>query len=130
MPDEVKKVNKASIQTSIAQFFEDVTTLDVLTLTGNISLVGDDGAMINDDGVFSWDDMFKNIAAKLKAKDVNVSVVAYTHAEWDLDSVNFVTNSDEATQPLIEAHNAAVKAAQQSRFEAVKSLGNLIGLKI
>lgn len=120
-----------TLGTKIQEFVTDVTTLDVLTLTGDITLVTD-SAYDEAAKKFNWDTMFKGIAEKLKtAAASELEVVAYTHAEWDLDSVNFVKRDLNAAQSnLVAAHNAAVESAQKSRFEAVKIIAGLVGANI
>ena len=99
MPDDTmnKTEAKTSLKKRLSSFIEDTVTLDVLTLTGTIktkvkSSVPDapaDAEKPLDE--FKWDDIFKSIAADLKTDDkaTEVSILAYTHAEWDQDSVNF-----------------------------------------
>ncbi len=124
-------IDKESIKSRIGSFFNDVATLDVLTLTGDITLVNAN-ATDGTSGEFQWDDLFKKVAEKMKASDDSkLSVVAYTHSEWDLDTVNFVTSElTDGTKDLLEAHNSAVKAAQLSRFEAMRTMAGLIRLKL
>ena len=114
-----------SLKDKIVHFINDTVTLDVLTLTGTIQLVVE--KEVDDDGnaknalEFKWDDMFQDIAAKLQANQANsgVSIVAYTHAEWDQDSVNFVAT--DADVKLVEAHGKTVGAAHEARMNALKS---------
>ena len=118
-----------TLKDRIASFVNDVTTLDVLTLSGNIELVAEQYSAA--EKKFDWDTLFTNVVAKMKATDESkLTVVAYTHAEWDMDSVNFVRQElTEGDKQLVEAHQAAVEAAQKSRFEAVKIVAGLLKVK-
>jgi hypothetical protein len=118
-----------TLKSRIRNFVNDVATLDVITLTGDITLVANQYDPVAKK--FNWDDLFSSIAAKMKAADASkLEIVAYTHAEWDLDSVNFVRKDlSDGDKDLLAAHNAAVEAAQKSRFEAVKVVAGLLGVK-
>ncbi len=115
----------------LQKFLEDVATLDVLTLSGTIALENADSNK-NDkkpEDVINWDSLFKKVTDGMKPDAANkLEVVAYTHAEWDCDSVNFVKNdASPAVQALVENHRQAVEAAHRSRYEALKFIGNVIG---
>lgn len=119
-----------TLKDKIKKFVGDVATLDVITLSGDIALVADQYNAAAKK--FDWDTLFTNIAAKMKTTGdtARLEIVAYTHAEWDLDSVNFVRKDlSEGDKDLLAAHNAAVEAAQKSRFEAVKVVASLLGVK-
>jgi hypothetical protein len=121
---------RETLESRIKKFVNDVVTLDVLTLTGDITLVADQ--FDSTKKTFDWDTLFTNIAAKMKVADASkLDVVAYTHAEWDMDSVNFVRKElSVGDKTLIESHHAAVEAAQKSRFEAVRIVAGLLGAKL
>ena len=112
-----------SLKQKIVDFVKDTVTLDVLTLTGTVEMqpeeITDSGNSSNSTNKFKWDDIFKNVAEKLKTKDSGVSIVAYTHAEWDMDSVNFVASNPDSK--LAEAHSKIVASAHEARMNAVKS---------
>jgi len=120
--------SKAEAQNSLKQrivdFINDTATLDVITLSGSIELVTDKDAASDDQKdkeMFNWDNIFKKVQTGMQSKDDNtVSIVAYTHAEWDQDSVNYVAK--DADVKLVEAHGKTVAAAHESRLNAVKSV--------
>lgn len=118
-----------TLKNRIKEFVRDTVTLDVLTLTGDISLIADQYDSAKKE--FDWDKVFATAAAKMKvAGESKIEIVAYTHAEWDLDTVNFVRKElSEGDKDLLAAHNAAVESAQRSRFEAVKVVSGLLGVK-
>jgi hypothetical protein len=71
--------------------------------------------------MFNWDKIFEKVQTEMQSKtDNTVSIVAYTHAEWDQDSVNYVAK--DADVKLVEAHGKTVAAAHESRLNAVKSV--------
>jgi len=78
--------------------------------------------------VLDWDTLVAQVTANMAAtKESGLKVVAYTHAEFDCDSVNFVKESPtEADKVLIANHATMVEAAQRSRFEALKYMGETI----
>lgn len=109
---------KISLKSKIAAFINDTVTLDVITLTGTIKLVAKED--VEKDQTFKWDDIFKKVAEQLKAdSSTEVSIVAYTHAEWDQDSVNYVAQG--ADVKLVEAHGKTVAAAHEARMNVLKA---------
>lgn len=127
-----KKLNKhstkedfnVSFKEKLIDFLNDTATLDVLTLSGTIELVASTQTPPPDPDEFKWDDIFSNLAKQLKTKSTEVSIVAYTHAEWDQDSVNYVAAGADAT--LLEAHNKTVAAAHEARMNALRSVAEAI----
>ncbi len=113
-----------SLKKRIVDFINDTATLDVITLSGSIELVTEKDAAAadkKDKEMFDWDKIFEKVQKGMQSKDDNtVSIVAYTHAEWDQDSVNYVAK--DADVKLVEAHGKTVAAAHESRLNAVKSV--------
>ena len=107
----------------IKSFLDDVTTLDVLMLSGTVTLKPADGG--GGAGKFKWDELLKNVAEQLKVADgTELTVAAYTHAEWDHDSVNFFAKDlPDAARDL---HLKNVETAHKSRMEALSFIGDLI----
>jgi hypothetical protein len=102
----------------------DSATLDVVTTSGTIKLDPQTG-----DGERDFEELFNQIAGKVKAADSDIKLIAYTHAEWDCDTVNFVTEEpSEAELKLIQSHNAVVDAAHEKRRAAVQMLAEMIGV--
>jgi hypothetical protein len=118
--DEARK----SLKQKIVDFVNDTATLDVITLSGSLALVTEQDGPTEANRhkeTFDWDGIFKKVADGMKDADDNaVSIVAYTHAEWDQDSVNYVAR--DADTKLVEAHGKTVAAAHESRVNAVKSV--------
>jgi hypothetical protein len=113
----------------LKNFLNDVVTLDVLTLSGNITLDNTVATPAAGKGeALNWDNLFQKITSGMTADPANkLEVIAYTHAQWDCDSVNYVKAGASASeQALIENHGKTVEAAHRSRFEALKFVGNAI----
>ena len=90
---------------------QDLTTLDVTTLSGDVNQVinSDTGKF---DLKYAMDELTKT-DSQLQGK---VYIVATTRIDVDQDSVNFVKNGltpDEKS--LVDAHLEAIKAAQEAR---------------
>lgn len=120
MPADVTKT-KGSLKQKIADFVEDIATLDVLTLTGEIKLLGADETK----PVGELKDLFQNVVKNMSAAKTNeLQVVAYTHVEFDYDTVLYADKN--ASAALLEAHKDAVESAQTGRSEAVKTATEIV----
>ena len=123
------------ISERIGRFVEDVASLDVITLTGKIELVANPAKIDPPQGAqgkklsFSWDGLFDKVVAGLDPANANkLTVLAYTHAEFDSDAVIFVQEGlSPENRELLSTHHAAVEAAQKSRIEAVRVVTDLLG---
>jgi hypothetical protein len=120
---------KEKLTTRVTKFLNDVATLDVVTLTGTVSLEGVQKGADKEQDPLNWDKLFENITAGMKANGANkLEVVAYTHASWDCDSVNYIKSGlTDAEVKLVENHNKAVEAAHRSRYEALQFIGKALG---
>lgn len=123
-------MSKDTLQQRATKFLNDVATLDVLTLTGDITLkpAAEAPAADKKEDVLNWDNLFAEITKQMKAeKDSTLQVVAYTHAEWDCDAVNYVMKDPtDAQKDLIKAHNEAVAAAHNSRYQALQFIAKIV----
>lgn len=98
-----------ALKEKLAKAIEDVTTLEVVTLTNKVDTPIDLG--------LETKDIFKSVKASLNQS----KLVGYSKFELDGDSVNFV-NQDEELASLVEEHKVMVSAAQEARktlFESV-----------
>ena len=135
MPQDAANANtaapKATLLSHIASFVQDVATLDVVTLTGDLKLVDPGTVYDNTKNDFDWDAFFRKVTEGMRPSQTNeLEIVAYTHAALDLDTAQFVKRSlSEADKALLAAHNAAFESAQKSRFEALRIVGGLMNLK-
>lgn len=124
-----KQQANETIQTRISDFLNDTITLDVMTLTGEIKLTADElkpnpnNAQVQE---FQWDDIFSKVASQMTqlTADSAIQIAAYTHAEWDQDSVNFVATG--ADPKLVEAHGEMVSAAHEARMNGLKSIADAV----
>jgi len=101
----------------------DTKTLDVVTTTGTITLTAADMNNAN------WEAIGAKVSEKIKAAEV--SVVAYTHSQWDCDTFMFVkASASDEEQKLVDSHAAVVDAAHATRREAVKMLVDAISATV
>lgn len=104
---------------TIKNAIKDTTELDVVTTTGTITLTSADMNVDN------WEAIGDKVSEKIKAAEI--SVVAYTHSQWDCDTFMFVkASASEEELKLVESHAAVVDAAHATRREAVKMLVDAI----
>ncbi len=118
-----------TIKEKITAFATDLATLDVLTLTGSITLTPaptSDGAGTKE---LKWDEFFKTVAGKINAVGDNdkLEIVAYTHAEIDADSVNYYRSTEN--DPLLQLHQETVQSATQARMDALAAFAKVLGVK-
>lgn len=130
-PDTSPATQKTTLLGHIATFVRDVTALDVVTLTGNLKLVDPGTVYDSTKRDFDWNEFFKKVTEGMKPSQTNeLEIVAYTHADLDLDTAMFVKRTlSDTDKALLAAHNTAVESAQKSRFEAVRIVGGLMNLK-
>lgn len=120
---------KDKITATIGKFVDDITTLDVLTLSGTITLKPD--AKPEAQGAtgareLKWDDYFKGIVDKLKTpgEGTQLEIVAYTHTELDADSVNFYRTAG-TEDALRDLHLRTVENATKARLDAVAAFARV-----
>jgi hypothetical protein len=105
------------IKTAVDSFgdaIKDIVTLDVVTLTGEVTVKPEDGSQEID-----LQELYKTIEKKA-AVDGVLELVAFTHVDLDADSINFVKRDlAEEQRALLIAHHEAVKAAQETRAGVV-----------
>jgi hypothetical protein len=101
---------------------KDLSTLDVVTLSGSIDLTSGQGTSPNLE-LSKLPELISN-AIKGGATKVNVKVVAFTHVEGDLDTTHFVET--DANASLLEAHKEIVKTAHDARNSFLRMLKELV----
>jgi cyanate lyase len=102
---------------ALSTFFTDLITLDVVTMTGEISLTIDDISG------------FENIIEKLKEKTANLTTVAVSHHEIDYDAAMFIKqNLDDDEKEILKLHLETVKSAQEMRNKVVELATNALKL--
>ena len=110
-----------SVFQKIRDAAEDLVSLDVVTLTGEVDIQGANNEI-------DLKKLYKAIQANAISKS-NVSLVAYTHLDLDSDAVLFVKSGlSEGEKPLVEAHNVMVMASQEARLAFVRTVKDVIGI--
>lgn len=100
----------------------DLTSLDVVTVTGDVDFVFD-----------SEENRGKSVKQVLK--DLNASdaagkakIVAFTHVDFDQDTVQYIgrEQADDLEHPMVKLHFQGVAAAVKTRNEAIRFIGELV----
>ena len=113
--DEITKALEGA-----ASIVKDIVTLDVVTLTGDITIK----ASIKDTKI-DLQKLYKAIEQKADVEG-GLQLIAFTHIDADADSINFVKKDLSAEQKgLLIAHNESVKAAQEARTGFVAMVRSL-----
>ena len=125
---------KEQISAKIGKFVEDITTLDVLTLSGKVTMTPDAAPSDKDPAEakeVKWDAYFKSIVDQLKtpSEDTQLEVVAYTHTEIDADSVNYYRDAD-STDALRDLHLRTVESATKARLEALAAFARVFNFAL
>ncbi|WP_298854890.1 hypothetical protein [uncultured Ruegeria sp.] len=102
----------------IRDFVEDILSIDVVTLTGEINIsIGDVG---DGDKKINFEKLHANITGQLGGE---VKVAAFTHVGLDKDTVQFVMESaaDEGNV-LLAHHRETVTGVQTARSDFFKAI--------
>lgn len=107
----------------------DLTTLEVTTISGDISLLLDKKTENNKD-TYSFKD--KDALVDLLGKNAvpkpesNIYIVAYSRTDFDQDTINFVkAGLSDDDRKLYQLHLDSIKAAQEARSGFLKMLAGL-----
>lgn len=115
---------------NFADGLSDLASLDVITLTGTITLQPVPAAA-GATAVFDPTSFFTTLSGQIGQQNSGIRVVAFTHQAADLDGTMFVGQAlDDEAQKLVAAHREMVKQAQDARLETVKFLAGLLKLPI
>lgn len=99
-----------TIKGAVEEVGADILSLDVVTLTGNITITS--GVK---DNKIDLQELYKAVEAAASTA-ATIDLIAFTHVELDADSVNFVKKDLTPEQKgLLAAHAEAVKSAQETR---------------
>lgn len=113
---------KLSVGDKLTKIFNDVTTLDVTTLTGNIT-IEDFNIQKDEDGKINFKEIANSISNGLTTEDSNIELVATTHIDFDNDVVQFVKKGlQENETALINLHTNMVKNSAEARSAMVESI--------
>ena len=113
---------------SLRDFIEDMATLDVVTLTGNLTVKVSD--LQSDDGGNGKPIKFAGIMQQLEGnvlkKGSTISALAATHVSIDKDTVTFVKEDLTPQEAVyLEFHNETVKAAGIARAAMADGIAKL-----
>jgi hypothetical protein len=115
---------KTNLGEKIKAFIDDVATLDVVTLTGDISV---ELKKIKFDDL---DNLTEEVITALKASKDNVRYMAFSHYEFDCDSVSYF--NENCPETLLKAHSDTAASALDARRSMVKlvveNFSNLLGI--
>lgn len=99
-------------------FLNDLFTLDVITITGEIQIqIKEQDATKKEKrlSVVDFEGMFEKIKGKTTS-EANLRILAATRVELDRDTTNFVASDlKEEEIPLVKMHFEAVSAAAEGR---------------
>ena len=139
--DKLKEVGK-----SIEDGISDLTSLDVVTITGTINIktdsagnttpaagqtaAGTDGgnpdvkpSSPQEPKPLQLQELHKDLMNQVVSAKSDFSVLAFTHIDMDADSTNYVRSDLSAEDAaLVHAHNEMVKTAQETRMGAIRML--------
>lgn len=108
-------------------FIEDLITLDVITVTGNLSVKttsvdegGEDGPL--DDFVIDFKSLFGRKGGKTTVRG-DLKVIAATHIEVDKDTLTFIGEGlTDQQRELVDVHMDTVATALESRAAIISRL--------
>ena len=114
---------------TFGDFINDMTSLDVVTLTGNLTLQVNDlqGRETDQNKPLRFGRIMRQLEGKIMKKDAKISALAATHVSIDRDTVTFVKENltpDEAI--YLEFHNETVKAAGVARAAMADGIAKLL----
>lgn len=101
----------------VREGIKDLTSLEVITLTGDVK------SKIDDDGKIKWGDLVN----EAKNPAGTVELVAATHVKIDSDTVQFVTDTPHGNlEQLLQVHDAAVESAQINRQAVIELVKGIV----
>lgn len=118
IPESQREESLKQFWGAIKKFFGDLSTLDVVTMSGTINLT------------VNQIKGFQDILGSLAGGNNNLHTVAVSHHEIDYDAALFVKdNLTESEKELLQMHMETVKTAQEMRNKVVELATNALGLK-
>ena len=117
-----------SLKSGLTNFVNDITNLDVMTLTGVIE-VQTSGQQLD------LSETYKALATATQpvpgaggaTTSAAVNVVAFTHIDLDKDTVHFVKSSlTDAEQPLLTSHMDMLKSALEARQAFIDTVKDIV----
>ena len=118
---------------SLWDFIEDMATLDVVTLTGNLTVNVNDLQGSDPEGrkALKFSGLMQQLEGNIMKKDSKVSALAATHVSIDKDTVTFVKEKLSPEEAVyLDFHNETVKAAGIARAAMADGIAKLfVGTK-
>jgi hypothetical protein len=115
---------------SFGDFIDDMSSLDVVTLTGNLTVNVDDIAEPGPEGdskPLKFSKIMRQLEGNIMKKGSKVSALAATHVSIDKDTVSFVKeNLSPEEAAYLEFHNETVKAAGIARAAMADGIAKLL----
>ena len=118
---------------SFGDFINDMTTLDVVTLTGDLTIqmeeiaAGDPAADEDAPRPLRFKRVMQQLEGNLAKRGNRVSALAATHVSLDKDTVTFVKeNLSPEEAAYLDFHNETVKAAGIARAAMADGIAKLL----
>ncbi|HDZ26270.1 hypothetical protein LCGC14_0910960 [marine sediment metagenome] len=108
----------SDILNSVKNGIEDLATLEVLTLTGDVTT-----SIIAGDKV-AWAELLE----KVQAGSGEIRLVAATKMMIDSDVIQFVAGTASDQPNLLRLHDAAVQTAQENRRAVIDFVRTVLGV--
>lgn len=113
------------LKQKLGEFVKDLSSLDVVTLSGNITA---EIKGIDDQAEGGLGKQLSKVikGAIAKGAEGKISCVAYTHSDFDGDCILYINH--DSSPELIKLHQQAVESAQEARARLIEAAGSLVGL--
>ncbi|NJB85605.1 hypothetical protein GGR26_001350 [Lewinella marina] len=112
---------------SFGDFIHDMTSLDVVTLTGNLTIRVNDLQDAQEGNPLKLSRIMQQLEGNLLKKDATVSALAATHVSIDKDTVTFVKENLSPEEAVyLDFHNETVKAAGIARAAMADGIAKLL----
>ncbi len=115
---------------TFGDFIDDMSSLDVVTLTGNLTIkVSDLTEATTPDGgkPLRFSRIMRQLEGNILKRDSEISALAATHVSIDKDTVTFVKENIHREEAVyLEFHNETVKAAGIARAAMADGIAKLL----
>ena len=115
---------------TFGDFINDMTSLDVVTLTGNLTVqvsALEGGSDDDDSKPLKFGRIMRQLEGRILKKDSEIAALAATHVSLDRDTVTFVKENLSPEEAVyLEFHNETVKAAGIARAAMADGIAKLL----
>ncbi len=115
---------------TFGDFINDMTSLDVVTLTGNLTVqvsALEGGSDDDDSKPLRFSRIMRQLEGRVLKKDSEIAALAATHVSLDRDTVTFVKENLSPEEAVyLEFHNETVKAAGIARAAMADGIAKLL----